>query len=345
MGAELEYGEIENVLEEILGRQIHFGEMVKNISQDGELLSLGKGIGLLGNVLQEQLKNHGQTITYLVILIVSAAVLSVIAGAFRNRQISDMGFYMIYLMLFLIMMRSFGVCYSVTENVINDLMDFMKVLMPTYLMAVAVSAYQTSALLYYEGFLLLIYYLQKLVAVVILPAIRGYVLFTMLSYLGQEDFFSKGRAGMKKAILFLMKAMIGVSTGLQMIQGMITPAVDELKHTAISRGVSSLGNLGNIAQGVTDVILGSGALLKNGIGVAAAVMIVAICLAPVAEVGCYVIFYHLLAAAAEPISDKRIMNAIGDLGEGLGLLAKLLVTIGALFLLTIAIVCATTGGI
>lgn len=345
MGAELDYREIEAVLEQIMGNGTSFEEMVGAAMEGGGVLSPGKWIGILGNVLIEQLKANGQTIVYLCLLIISAAVLSTIAKAFRNRQISDMGFYMIFLLLFLIMMRSFGICYELTESVIEDLVDFMKVLMPTYLMAAAVSSYQTSAVIYYEGFLLLIYYLQKLVEVVVLPAIRCYVLFAMLGYLGKEELFSRGREGLKKLILFLLKAMIGVAAGLQMIQGMISPAIDEMKQTVLSKGISSLGSIGNVAQNVTDVILGSGALLKNGIGVVAAVIIISICLVPVAEVACYVVFYQVLAAVAEPISDKRMTNAIGQMGEGIGLLVKLLFTVCALFLLTIAIVCVTTGGI
>lgn len=345
MGAELDYGEIETVLEQIMGRHIGFETMVGELTGNGKHLSFGQWAGILGNTLLEQVNSHGKTIGYLCLLIISAAVLSTIARAFRNRQISEMGYYMIYLLMFVIMMQSFGVCYSLTEEVIKDLIDFMKVLMPAYLMAAAVSAYRTSAVIYYEGFLMLIYYLQKLVAVVVLPAIRCYVLFTMIGHLRNEDFLSKGREGLKKLILFLMKAMIGVTAGLQMIEGMISPAIDEFKQTALSRGISSLGSLGNVAQNVTDVILGSGVLLKNGIGVAAAIIILSICLIPAVQVGVYVLFYHVLAAVAEPISDKRLTGAIGDMGEGISLLARLLFTVGAMFLLTIAIICVTTGGV
>lgn len=342
--AELDYREIEAVLEQILGNGISFGTMVGEVTESGEILSPGKWFGTLLEVVLGQFQAHGQTIGYLLLLIISASVLSTIAKAFRNRQISDMGFYMIYLLLFLIMMQSFGTCYTLTEDVIRDLIDFMKVLMPTYLMAAAVSAYRTSAVVYYEGFLLLIYYLQKLVEVVVLPVIRCYVLFALLGHLGQEEFFTRGREGLKKLILFLLKAMIGVTAGLQMIQGMISPAIDEMKQTVLSRGISSLGSIGNVAQNVTDVVLGSGALLKNGIGVVAAVMIVSICLIPVVQVACYVVFYNVLAAIAEPISDKRLISAIGYMGDGIGLLMRLLFTVSAMFLLTIAIVCVTTGG-
>lgn len=345
MTAELDYGEIEKVLQQIMGKQVSFEEMVKGMTENGDQISWGKGLGALANTLLQQIKGHGQTIGYLLLLILSAAMLSAIARAFRNRQISAMGFYMIYLLLFVIMMRSFGVCYELAEGVITDLIDFMKVLMPAYLMAAAFSSYSTSSVVYYESFLFLIYYLQKLVAYVLLPAIRCYVLLAMVGNLSEVDFFSRGRKGIKKAILLLLKGMIAVTAGMQMIQGMLSPAVDQMKHTVISKGVSSLGEFGKIAQNVTDVMLGSGALLKNGIGAAAALIIVAVCLIPAAEVGCYVVFYHVLAAVAEPISDEKMTGAIEDMAEGIGLLARLLLTVGAMFVLTIAIICVTTGGI
>lgn len=344
MGGGLDYREIEGVLEQIAGKNIGFEAMVNEAISGERLISPGKWLELVGNVAREQLQIHGQTIGYLIILIISASVISMIAKAFRNRQISDMGFYMIFLLIFLILMRSFGVCYELTASVIGDLVDFMKVLMPTYLMAAAVSAYRTSAVVYYEGFLVLIYYLQKIVSALLLPGIRCYVLFSMLGYLGTEEFLSKGREGLKKCILWGLKAMIGVSAGMQMIQGMISPAIDEMKQTVFSRGISSLGNIGNVAQNVTDVILGSGALLKNGIGAVAAILIVSMCLIPVIEVACYGVFYQVLAAAAEPISDKRLTGLIAQTGEGVGLLVKTLFTVCAIFLLTIAIVCVTTGG-
>ena len=344
MGTDINFGEIEEVLGRILGESMGFEDMVEQMLTDGRVLSPGKWMELFGNALITQLKNHGQTIGHLLLMIISAAVLTTIAKAIRNRQISDMGFYMIYLLLFLIMMRSFGTCYTLTEKVIADLIDFMKVLMPAYLMAAAVSSYRTSAVVYYEGFLLLIYYLQKAVAVFLLPGIRCYVLISMLGHLGKEDFLSRGKEGLKKLLLFLMKGMIGVTAGMQMIQGMLTPAVDEFKQSAISKGLSSLGGIGNLMGNVTDVVIGSGVLLKNGIGVAAAILVVVICLVPVVQTGCYAVFYQLLAAAAEPISDKRLTKAIGQMGDGIGLLVRLLFSVCTIFLLTIAIICVTTGG-
>lgn len=340
-----EYGEIEEILRKITGESVGFGEMVEEVMKGGSILSIGHGRNVLMTLLKEQLGSDGQAMVHLILLLISSAMLAAVTKAFRNRQISDMGFYMIFLLFMVTMMSSFGKCYAMTEELIQNMMDFMKVLMPAYLAAVAASAYRTSAAAYYEGFLLLIFYLQKAVAYCLLPAIRAYVVLSMLGYLGRKDLFQMGRDSLKKMILWGLKAMIGISAGLQMIQGMISPAIDEMKHTVFSRGISSFGSIGNVAQNVTDVILGSGALLKNGIGAVAAIVLVSICLVPAFKVACCCVYYQLLAAVAQPVSDDRIVGALGQMGEGMGLLMKLMFTVCAMFLLSIAIVCVTTGGI
>lgn len=345
MNTNVDYGEIEEVLGRILEREVGFGNLVQEMMESGRGVSLTDWFRLIGNVLLEQLNQKGQMIGYFMILILLAALLTTVAKAFRNKQISDMGFYMIFLLLFVLMMKNFVTCCELTEGLTKDLIDFMKVLMPAYLMAAAVGSYSTSAVVYYEGFFLLVYYLQKLVESFLMPAIRCYVVFSMLNYLSREKWFSKGLEGFKRLITWILKAMVGVSAGFQMIQGMLAPAVDEMRHGVISKGVSSLGNVGQVAQNVTDVILSSSALLKNGIGALGAVFLVSISLVPVVEIAFYVLFYQVLAAAAEPVSDKRITDVLSHMGEGLGLLVKLSFTVSAMFLLVIAIVCVTTGGI
>ena len=333
---------IEKVLEKILERPIGFGDMVAEMTKTGRLWKSG-GWSFV-EMLAGQMNTHRETIGALILLLMSAAILSTVSKAFKSRQISDMGFYVIYLLLFLIMMKSFTACYALTEQVIADLIGFMKVLMPAYLMAVAAAAYRATAVVYYEAFFVMIYYIQKMVAAILLPAIRVYVIFTILGYLGETDFLGKSRNLLKRMILWSMKAMIAVTAGIQMIQGMLTPAVDKFKQTLFSRGIAGLGSVGNVTKNVTDVILGSGVLLKNGVGAAAALLIVVICLMPAIQVMSYMIFYQLLAAISEPVSDQRLTNMISNVGDGIGLLVKLLFTVCAMFLLTISIVSVTTGG-
>ena len=117
MRTEIGYGEIENILEQILGSPVNFEEIVNELMGSGNVFSITKGTGVFVDVLLGQLKNHGQTIASLLLLLISAAVLSNIAAAFRNRQISDMGFYMIYLFYYISCLIIFVISLIYTRKI------------------------------------------------------------------------------------------------------------------------------------------------------------------------------------------------------------------------------------
>ena len=84
------------------GVRIGFAAMVEELVNGGGVWK-GNWPKMLVEMIVTQLHSQGELLGYMVLLIVSGAFLSVIAKAFRGRQISDMGFYMIYLLLFLMM--------------------------------------------------------------------------------------------------------------------------------------------------------------------------------------------------------------------------------------------------
>ena len=78
-------------------------------------------------------------------------------------------------------------------------------------------------------------------------------------------------------------------------------------------------------------------------GVAALVVLVVFGLGPIVQLGVTALLYRLVAAVVQPVSEKRLIQAITVMAEGCGMLLRILVTAEILFLLTIAIV--ASGGI
>ena len=54
------------------------------------------------------------------------------------------------------------------------------------------------------------------------------------------------------------------------------------------------------------------------------------------------LLYKLAAALVQPVSDKRITTCISSVSEGYDIMARVIFTTGLLFMLTIAIVAAST---
>ena len=78
------------------------------------------------------------------------ALFSGTASVFKEGQISDTGFYVTYLLLFVCLAGSFLASLSITAGVLDRILEFMRVLMPAYFMAVSFSGGSISALCMYE---------------------------------------------------------------------------------------------------------------------------------------------------------------------------------------------------
>ena len=83
----------------------------------------------------------------------------------------------------------------------------------------------------------------------------------------------------------------------------------------------------------------SGAVL----GAAALVVLLLLCLIPLAKLGIMMAAYYLLAAVLQPISDERITGCLAGVGCGMKLLFQTICMVLVLFLLTVALTTAMTG--
>ena len=109
----------------------------------------------------------------------------------------------------------------------------------------------------------------------------------------------------------------------------------------------AMGNCTLVASSKTEFeearkITRKAVLIKNGIGMAGAVVTVAICAVPVLQMLILAFLYKLAAALVQPVSDKRITGCIGGVSEGYEMMVKIIFASGLMFLLTVAVVAAST---
>lgn len=159
--------------------------------------------------------------------------------------------------------------------------------------------------------------------------------------LGEETLTEFGEL-LKKTVLWSLKSLLGLVIGINVIQGLLSPAIDTLKRSTVSKAIEAIPGIGNTFGSMTDVVLGTTVLIKNGIGVVGAVLVLGICLLPILQMVILTFLYKVTAALVQPISDKRITNCISGVSSGYELILKVLCTVMVLFLLTLAIVTAST---
>ena len=289
-----------------------------------------------------EFRSNKKQLVSMLLLAVTAALFSNFASALQNKQISRISFYVLYMLLITLCLNTFRVAMSGIENRVEVLVDFMRVLCPGYFLAVAFASGSSSALMFYNLVLILIYLVEVLILKFLLPMIHVYIMVQVMNYFVGEDLLTELGELLKKLILWILKTLLALVVGINVVQGLLGPAIDGLKRSAVTKTVEAIPGIGNTFGSMTDVVLGTTVLIKNGIGMAGAVILLAGCLVPVVQMAVLTFFYKLAAALVQPVSDKRITGCISSVSSGYELLLKVLCTVLVLFLLTIAVAAAAT---
>lgn len=340
----LDYGEVNQALEKLFPQEkLDFGETVASIVKGDTKICAELVNQLVTDQISYAFRVNRENLIHLLILSVIGAVFLNFSQVFKNQQIGEMGFYILYMLLIALCLNAFQVSVDWVEEGVDHLLTFMKALCPIYFMAVTFARGSVTSAAFYSLALLLITVTEMVILKFLLPLVHIYIVVRFLNCLSKEDYLSKMAELLEMAASWTMKTLLACVVGLNIVQGLIAPAIDAVKRSAVTRGAEAIPGVGDAIGGTAEVVLGTAVLIKNGIGMAGAVICLIICLVPLVQVAVMTLLYKLAAAFVQPVSDKRMVEGIAGIGDGCQLLMRLIFTVCVLFLLTIAIVAATTG--
>ena len=340
---QIDLSEIQKLLDDILGGTVDFQQLVEQGTSGQSILSWGGILHDFGTIFLQELVMQKRLWVHVLLLAVASAVLLHFAEVFKNRSVSQISFAMIYMILLLILMVSFQNSMEIARDVLLAMRNFMTVLAPAYFLAMTMTSYVASAGVYYEFILLLVSGLQRVLELFVLPCIEIYVLLVMVDHLSGEERLSRLTELLEMVVGWSLKGVVAAVMAFHMIQGLLTPAADAFRKLTVSKGIEMIPGIGDAGSSVTDMVLGSAMLIKNGIGAAALVVLLLLCLIPLAKLGIMMAAYYLLAAVLQPISDERITGCLAGVGSGMKLLFQTICMVLLMFLLTVALTTAITG--
>ncbi len=337
---ELDFSEVDAMLKE-KGSGIEFGELVRQLI-DGEEIDKGELVKKILDVVFQEVLAFRFELIQIILLCIVFAILYNFTNIFENPAVTEISFYMVYMLLLVLLLKSFFILKDIVLVVLDDMLVFLKLLIPTFSLSMAFSGQVAVGSVFYELTFLLIYGIEWLMNYLIVPAIQIYVVVEMMNYLTEEEMLSKMTELIKEGIQWLLKLLFTMVIGINVVQNLLAPVIDNFKSTLISRTAGMIPGLGTSINAVTEIMVGTGIIIKNGVGVAAILVLLVLCAGPVLKVWVMTFLYRVIAAVMQPIADRRMLGCISGAGEGGRLLGKVIVTTVVMFLVTIAMVTAAT---
>lgn len=305
----------------------------------------GEAFGMLAEGIKEallgELSGLKNIFIYILLLGVISAVFSEFSDLFAGGQIAQAGFYFLYLFLMVILTKVFLFLSDIAGGAIENITLFIKLFIPTYFTVVGAASGTAAAVYYYQLMLVIAYLVESLLKAVLIPLIYSYVMLALLNGLWSEERLTLLLDFIEKGIGFALKAALGAVTGLSLVQAVIMPVINNLKISTMRKALSAIPGVGGVAEGVTELMLGSAVLIKNSMGVLLLILLFGALLLPLLKIAAVTAVVKLGAAITGIVSDKRISECADRVGHGGFLLLRCVFTSAALFIIVIAVVSVT----
>ncbi len=343
---EIDCEEIQKVMEDILAEtSFDFKEAMESAISGESVLSKENLFNAVLKTVGQAFSTEKSMITRILVIAVIGALFVNFSNVFRSGQVADTSFFVTYLLLFSAMSVSFYNISQTASVALENLLEFMRALLPAYFVAVTFATGSSTSFVFYEISMVLVMVVEVVLVKLVIPMIHIYFVISLVNYISKEDYLSKAAELLETLIKWLLRSLLGITTGYNFIQGMVVPAAGHLKNSMVVKTARLIPGIGNAVGSVAESVLGAGILVKNAVGAVGILVIVMIISVPMIKIGFYCILYKLGAAIIQPVSDKRILECLEGAGRGGALLLYLVFAGSTLFLLTIAIIMASTNRI
>lgn len=339
---QLDYSAIDSVLNDIISDSKSFGEYVSSYMK-GDVFSYDALYKSICGIITGEFDSIRSLFGNMILIILIAAIFINLAGTIGSCQVSENGFYVTYMLMFILLSVSFLGLENLAVTVMDNLISFVSVLIPTFFMSVSYVAGGGSVIMY-QSSLTVIGIVEIILGKVFVPAVKVYFIMAMINPLLNGNYLTKFLELIEQIIRWGIKGILAIVSGMGMIQSMIIPVAAGVQKGILGKVVKSIPGAGGTMNTIMESVYATGILLKNSVGVAGMVIIISICLVPVVKIAAYSLVYQLGAAVSEPVSaDRRLIDCISHASKSARLLLMIVFMSAMLFMITIGIVTAATG--
>lgn len=272
----------------------------------------------------------------LLMLFIIAAIITTFLEALKNESTAKMANIFFVLCELIVLLYLFRDILDIVSVTMNNMIGFLKVSIPAYMMCIALAGNGLSSVIFYKlliGFLCLV---EGIIVSALLPLAEGYVLLGVLESLYEEKRFSGLMKLIKDGILWGLKAMIMFVGGSGILQLIITPVIDKAKISVLQKTMGAIPGIGDITEAVSDITLASAVAVKNTFGVIVLIALVLIILAPALHILVLLGTVKLASAMGAICGEKRMVECSEYIVDAGFMLLRMLVTVTTMFFLTLA---------
>lgn len=327
-----------NLDSELIG-DISVKEYVQNFLSNGEgTISFGAIVKTLINYSLREVNVTIKLLMSVLIIAIIGALMKNLQDAFKNNSLSNVAFFACYSVMMMLLTSSFLVALGIAKDVLQNLMDFMAVMMPVLVFLIGTAGGAVTALTLDPLVLMLVSLTPQVYMYVIFPLILGYFVLQFVNNISETYKIDKLCKLIKQTAMWIQGGVLTIFVALIAIRGITSSTIDAVTLKTAKFAIDNfIPIVGKAFSDAISTIAGYSLLLKSAISSVGLIVVIGILVYPLIKLIVMIFSYRIVAALVEPVADKRMVNSISSVGDSMTMLFSAVLSVSVIFFIVIAI--------
>ncbi len=272
----------------------------------------------------------------LAVLIVICALLRNLQSAFLSDSVSEIAFYVCYIVIVSILLVSFSTAIKLGVEIIDGMVGFMYATVPVLITLLVSGGNITTGGIFQPVMLMVVEVTATIIKNVFIPLIFLSTILAIVNNISEKVQLTRLAGFIKQISLWALGIILTLFIGVVSLQGSMGAVVDGVTQKAAKFAISTfIPIVGKTLSDAADTVIGCTLLIKNAAGVAVMLGVILICIVPLIKIIALVALYKAAGALLEPISEKRITNCINDVAGSILHIFAVTAAVAVMFLISV----------
>ena len=322
--------------------QVTAGDLLKRIVNGEEILNRDLIFKLIKCVLFQDMDSLKTMFLFVLGILLMETVVRCFCQIFEKKELEELSSYFFWMLLLGVLLENYIKTSVIATESWNQVLTFMKMLAPAYLISVGSITGVSTATCFYQLLLLLLGLIDTVLIGACIPAIHIFVMMICMDTLLGGEQFQDLEELLEKGIIWGMKIAFTMMTGIGFVKGILAPVEGSINHALLQKTLGVIPGIGNISNTITSAMTGSALLIKNTLGGFALCILILLTILPVCKIGCIALIMKITGAIGGVFGKNRLAKSTIRISDGCFLLARLTFSMNALCFLVIAMTAYTT---
>ncbi|MGL4991352.1 MAG: stage III sporulation protein AE [Sarcina sp.] len=277
-------------------------------------------------------------LTSVLVIALISALLKNLQNAFNNDGISNVAFFACYSLSVMILTSSFLLGVSIAKDVIQNLIDFMAVIMPVLFFLLSTAGGIASAVTIDPVVVLLVSVAPKIYIDFIFPLIFMYFVLQFVNNMTTKYKISNVCKIIKQTAMWSQGIVLTIFVGIITIRGISANTIDAVTLKTAKFAVDNfIPIVGKSFSDAITTVAGYSLVLKSAISSVGIIVVIGIILYPIIKMIVMIFSYRLTSAIIQPIADEKLVKVLDSIGDATTMILGCVVSISVMFFIIIAI--------